>query len=68
MKSTSLVGTVCFLVVASAYGDAPKPSFKRTELQRHDTSVANREAIMTKGEFGAGAILPKHKHVGEEML
>jgi quercetin dioxygenase-like cupin family protein len=70
MKSSRiLVSTVWVGIVmaASASGDTPKPSFKRTELQRHDTSVPTREAIMTRGEFGAGAILPRHTHVGEEM-
>jgi quercetin dioxygenase-like cupin family protein len=65
MKKSSALVLAVFIVAASAHGETP--SFKRTELQRHDTSIANREAVMTRGEFGPGTILPRHKHVGEEM-
>lgn len=50
----------------TAHG-ADAPSFKRVLLQQHDTSVAGREAIQTRGEFGPGAILPRHTHHGEEL-
>jgi quercetin dioxygenase-like cupin family protein len=43
------------------------PGFKRVELQKHDIATAGREAIMTRGEFNAGAAVPKHTHPGEEV-
>ena len=47
---------------------APAPTgFKRTELQRHDLSTPNHEAVQAKGEFDPGAVVPKHTHPGEEV-
>jgi quercetin dioxygenase-like cupin family protein len=56
-------------------GAQPKPAaapgapagFKRTELQRHDIATPNHEAVQARGEFEAGAMVPKHTHPGEEV-
>src|SRR5215475_9978635 len=51
-----------------AAAGAPAPTgFKRTELQRHDLSTPNHEAVQAKGEFDPGAVVPKHTHPGEEV-
>ena len=56
---------------ASAEGPAAAPAgpvgFKRTELQRHDTTTAGREAVMARGDFEPGAVVPRHSHPGEEV-
>jgi quercetin dioxygenase-like cupin family protein len=41
--------------------------FKRVELQKHDLSVAGREAVQVRGEFNPGAGVPRHTHPGEEV-
>jgi quercetin dioxygenase-like cupin family protein len=51
---------------------APPPpaapaGFKRVELQRHDIATPNHEAVQARGEFEAGAAVPKHTHPGEEV-
>jgi len=43
------------------------PGFKRVELQKHDLSTPGHEAVMARGEFNAGAGVPKHTHPGEEV-
>jgi quercetin dioxygenase-like cupin family protein len=53
------------LGVRALFGQTP--GFKRVELQKHDTSTAGHEAIMARGEFNAGAGVPKHTHPGEEV-
>jgi len=53
------------LGVRALYGQVP--GFKRVELQKHDISNAGHEAVMARGEFAAGAVVPKHTHPGEEV-
>lgn len=47
--------------------NAQAPGFKRVELQRHDLATPGREGVVARGEFNAGAAVPKHTHPGEEM-
>jgi quercetin dioxygenase-like cupin family protein len=52
----------------AAAAGAPAPTgFKRTELQRHDISTPNHEAVQARGDFEPGAMVPKHTHPGEEV-
>ena len=44
------------------------PGITRTDLQRHDLSIAGRETIQTRVDFAPGAAAPKHKHPGEEIV
>ena len=46
----------------------PKPGIARTDLQRHDLSVAGREVIQTRVDFAPGAASPRHSHPGEEIV
>jgi quercetin dioxygenase-like cupin family protein len=41
---------------------------KRTELQRHDLSVAGRESVQVRIDFDAGASFGRHSHPGEEII
>jgi quercetin dioxygenase-like cupin family protein len=37
-------------------------------LQRHDLSIAGWETIQTRVNFAPGAVAPRHKHPGEEII
>lgn len=55
---------------APAHAAAPPaaPSgFKRVEIQKHDLGTPGHEAVQMRGEFEAGAGVPKHTHPGEEV-
>ena len=44
------------------------PGISRTDLQRHDLSVAGREVIQVRVDFQTGAAAPAHRHPGEEIV
>ena len=46
----------------------PRPAITRTDLQRHDLSIAGREAIQARVDFPAGTAAPRHRHPGEEIV
>jgi quercetin dioxygenase-like cupin family protein len=47
----------------------PRPAgTTRTDLQRHDLSIAGREAVQLRVEFAPGASFPRHTHPGEEII
>lgn len=71
-KLTMVLGTVVALgavtVISGARSlQAQQPGFKRVELQRHDLSIPNHEAVAARGEFNPGAGTPKHTHPGDEV-
>ena len=49
--------------------EAAQPSgiIRRTDLLRHDLSVAGREVVQVRVDFGPGAAFGKHTHPGEEI-
>ena len=47
---------------------ATPPAIARTDLQRHDLSTAGHEAIQTRVDFAPGAVAPRHRHPGEELV
>jgi quercetin dioxygenase-like cupin family protein len=47
----------------------PRPAGTvRTDLQRHDLSVAGWETLQARVDFAPGASFPAHKHPGEEII
>jgi quercetin dioxygenase-like cupin family protein len=47
---------------------APAPTFKRVELQRHDIAgTQGREAVLARAEFQPAGAVPKHTHPGDEV-
>ena len=52
----------------AALAQSPPVGLKRTDLQRHDLSIKDREAIQTRVDFAPGAISPWHSHPGEELI
>jgi quercetin dioxygenase-like cupin family protein len=41
---------------------------KRTDLQRHDLSVAGREAVQVRVDIEPGVLAARHTHPGEEII
>jgi quercetin dioxygenase-like cupin family protein len=70
--NTTRMMAVAALIVASGLtlyvARAQQPGIKRTDLQRHDLSVAGREVIQTRVELAPGVEFPKHRHPGEEII
>jgi quercetin dioxygenase-like cupin family protein len=71
MKATRIIA-VSMLTVGSALilqlASAQQQGVKRTELQRHDLSVAGRETIQVRVDIDSGVALPMHSHPGEEIV
>ena len=47
---------------------AQQAGTKRTDLQRHDLSVAGREVVQVRVDFDPGYAAPRHTHFGEEII
>ena len=47
---------------------AQRAGITRTDLQRHDLSVAGREVVQTIVEFDPGVTSSRHRHPGEEIV
>jgi len=60
------------LIVASAAAAQtapPRPAGStRTDLQRHDLSIAGREVLQARVDLDPGVAFPAHKHPGEEII
>jgi quercetin dioxygenase-like cupin family protein len=59
----AILGTGFALHLASA-----QQGFNRIDLQRHDLSVPEREAIQVRVEIDPGVASPRHTHPGEEII
>jgi len=46
---------------------AQHSGIRRTDLQRADLSVAGREVVQVRVDFGPGAAFGRHRHPGEEI-
>ena len=62
------IGVLLTGAAAHAQPTAQAPGVTRADLQRHDLSIAGREAIQTRVDFQPGAIAPRHTHPGEEIV
>jgi quercetin dioxygenase-like cupin family protein len=57
------------LTAGAAYAAVPTlPGVTRTDLQRHDLSIAGRETIQARIDIAPGAVAPWHRHPGEEVI
>ena len=71
MKLIRIVAVSIFALgsaLALHLASAQQPGVKRTELQRHDLSVAGREMVQVRVEVDPGVALPVHTHPGEEIV
>ena len=52
-----------------AQGGRPNwPGTARTDLQRHDLSVAGQETLQARIDFEPGSFATRHRHPGEEII
>ena len=55
------------LSLPAARADQPA-GVTRTDLQRHDLSVAGHEAVQVRVDLAPGVAFPNHSHPGEEII
>lgn len=68
VRAMGLMAAAILVVGGRVALDAAPPSgTSRTDLQRHDLSIAGREAIQVRVDFAPGAVAPRHRHPGEEL-
>ena len=67
-----MLSMILFGAAAALQAPAPPPprpaGTARTDLQRHDLSVAGWESLQALVSFAPGSFFPKHKHPGEEII
>lgn len=71
MRRITVVLSAAMLVAGSGspLSAQPRPAGStRTDLQRHDLSIAGREVLQARVDFAPGASFPSHKHPGEEII
>ena len=76
MRSAPVRSVLALLLLVTGSGSplpaqapAPRPSgTTRTDLQRHDLSVAGWETLQALVSFEPGASFPRHHHPGEEII
>jgi quercetin dioxygenase-like cupin family protein len=70
--NTSRIISLSVLLAASGLAlhsaSAQQPGVKRSELQRHDLSVAGREVLQVRVDLDPGVTFPMHSHPGEEII
>ena len=66
-KRDTAIATAVVLgaVAAPAQG---QQGVKRTDLQRHDLSIENRETVQARIDIAPGGTAPWHRHPGEEVI
>ncbi len=57
-----------FALLISGSVSAQQSGIKRTDLQRHDLSIAGHETVQAKIDFDAHSAFGKHSHPGEEVI
>jgi quercetin dioxygenase-like cupin family protein len=71
MQATRITGVAVLLVgggLALHVAPAQQPGIRRTDLQRHDLSVAGREVVQARVELDPGVAFGRHWHPGEEIV
>ena len=71
MKTTRILAAAALIATTSLAlhaAQAPQVGARRTDLQRHDLSVAGREVVQTIVELSPGTAAPRHSHPGEEIV
>jgi len=70
MNATRLI-TAAALIAGATLALQPAVAqfggLQRTDLLKQDLSVAGRETVQTRVDFGPGAAAPAHAHPGEEI-
>ena len=71
MRSTSLIAAA--VVAAGSLltftpAQAQTSAITRTDLQRHDLNIPDREVIQVRVDLAPGGVAPRHSHPGEEII
>ena len=70
MNTAGVLLAVALSAVGGSAGrmaQAQAPAISRTELVRHDLSIAGRESVQVRVDFAPGAESGRHSHPGEEI-
>ncbi|MFB3387596.1 cupin domain-containing protein [Flavobacterium sp. LAR06] len=67
-RSNAITILSFFALLISGSVSAQQSGIKRTDLQRHDLSVAGYETVQAKIDFDAHSAFGKHSHPGEEVI
>lgn len=68
-QSMSTLFAAMMLTTAAPSAAIPgSQGIARTDLQRHDLSIAGREMVQARIDIAAGAVAPWHRHPGEEVI
>lgn len=62
MLSAAMVAAAGVVAIAAPSGTT------RTDLQRHDLSVAGREVVQVRVDLAPGVEFGRHRHPGEEIV
>ena len=64
----ALVAGTASVAVRVRYADHPEPGNEYVQLLRHDSSIPGREVIQLRVGLDSGAMTPRHKHPGDEIV
>ena len=67
-RSNAITILSFFALLISGSVSAQQSGIKRTDLQRHDLSIAGHETVQAKIDFDAHSAFGKHSHPGEEVI
>jgi quercetin dioxygenase-like cupin family protein len=60
--------SIAAAALIAAGASAAPPAVTRHDLQRHDLSLPGWETLQVRVDFAPGALAPRHKHPGEEII
>ena len=63
-----MLSAIVLSAVALHSVSAQQQGINRTELQRHDLSIPQREALQVRVDLEPGVTFPMHSHPGEEII
>lgn len=66
-RPVALPVALAVIALATA-GVAQAPGLTRHDLQRHDLDTPGQETLQTRVDFAPGAVAPRHRHPGEEIV
>ena len=67
-RSNAITILSFFALLISGSVSAQQSGIKRTDLQRHDLSIAGHETVQARIDFDAHSAFGKHSHPGEEVI
>lgn len=68
MDWLAAIGILAGAPTAAPQDAGTAPAITRHDLQRHDLSIAGREAIQVRVDIPPGMAFPRHSHPGEEIV